>query len=226
VRLTENAADSWAPSIAVQGQVVHVAWFDRRHAGATDYEIEEQANDVLDLLGLPSEPIPPRDPATYYLPPFQERIRTKMDTIQKAIPDWGKKGGDPQQIEQRLQRIMNSMAAWQRGWEIFYRRSTDGGSTWGEPVRLTEAAGESLRPSLAVAGSNVHIAWFDKRHGPAEIYYRQSLDKGVTWSPVEQMTDSGDRSERPSIALTADTVHIVWVEEGRAVVYGRRLISD
>jgi hypothetical protein len=57
--------------------------------------------------------------------------------------------------------------------EIYYKRSIDGGDTWGADTRLTNAAGGSYNPSVAVYGNNVHVAWQDDRDGNYEIYYKK-----------------------------------------------------
>ncbi len=57
-------------------------------------------------------------------------------------------------------------------WEIYYKRSTDNGLSWGPDIRLTNSAGNSYIPSVAVSGSVVHIVWQDQRDGNREIYYK------------------------------------------------------
>ncbi|MBE0433153.1 hypothetical protein IBX73_06775 [candidate division WOR-3 bacterium] len=50
--------------------------------------------------------------------------------------------------------------------EIYYKRSTDNGTTWEIDTRLTMDASWSERPSVAVCDSIVHVAWYDGRVGP------------------------------------------------------------
>ena len=57
--------------------------------------------------------------------------------------------------------------------EIYYKHSMDAGATWSLDERLTVAAGDSFQPSLAVGGNFLHVAWFDKRDGNSEIYYKR-----------------------------------------------------
>jgi hypothetical protein len=87
--------------------------------------------------------------------------------------------------------------------EIRYLRSTDGGNSF-EPVKVVVSGIESLRGNLpltaqwphfdygkfrvitlvtdCVASNNILIvAWADMREGRSRIYYRRSLDNGVTW---------------------------------------------
>ena len=85
--------------------------------------------------------------------------------------------------------------------EEYYRRSLDGGVTWGPEVRLTFDPGapkSSWAPSLAVAGDLVHVAYFDFRTGVARIYYQRSLDRGATWTPTSERLISDPTDAQPS----------------------------
>jgi hypothetical protein len=87
--------------------------------------------------------------------------------------------------------------------EIRYLRSTDGGNTF-EPMTIVVSGVESLRGHLPEIGDWPHfdygkfrvitlvtdcvvsdsvllVAWADMRDGRSRIYYRRSLDNGVTW---------------------------------------------
>jgi hypothetical protein len=58
--------------------------------------------------------------------------------------------------------------------EIYYKKSTDGGSTWMPSQRLTRNSGGSGLPAIAVDSSgNLHVVWCDGTPGNAEIYYKK-----------------------------------------------------
>ena len=225
VRLTRDAADSWAPSLALSGRTVHIAWFDRRDAGVSDRDVETRLNDVLTLLGLEAPPPPARDPNAFYLDAFMQRVQHKVAVIQMAVPYWIGLGGDPRQFQALFEEFQAAMQAWTTGWEIYYKRSIDGGVTWGPDVRLTTAPGISARPSLAAReNGTLHVVWFDMRDGDMEIYYKESLDEGLTWQPDTRLTRAAGGSELPSVGVSQQAVHVVWVDgrEGRPQVYYKR----
>jgi hypothetical protein len=58
--------------------------------------------------------------------------------------------------------------------EIYYKRSTDGGTSWSPAKRLTWTSGGSDDPAI-VTDSNmiIHIVWSDDTPGSAEIYYKK-----------------------------------------------------
>ena len=109
--------------------------------------------------------------------------------------------------------------------EIYYKRSTDGGTAWGAAQRLTWTSGESCYPALAtVSSGGIHIVWSDKTPGNREVYYKRSTDGGGTWSAVKRLSWTEDISECPDIAIdSSNTVHIVWGENrlGNDEIYYR-----
>lgn len=96
--------------------------------------------------------------------------------------------------------------------EIFYKRSDDGGNTWSADLRLSNTAGSSYMPGIAVSGSNVHVSWTDSTAGNWEIYYKRSTDGGTTWGADTRLTNNAASSLYPTIAVSGSTVHIAWTD--------------
>lgn len=108
--------------------------------------------------------------------------------------------------------------------EIYYKRSTDGGLSWGADVRLTNAVYESWHPSVSVTGSDVHIAWQDRRDVNDEIYYKRSTDGGVSWGTDVRLTNNAGVSVIPSVIVSGLLVHAVWSDSrnGNYEIYYKR----
>ena len=111
--------------------------------------------------------------------------------------------------------------------EIYYKRSIDGGLSWGPPIRLTVNTNESNNPSIAVDGDDVHVAWWDTRSGVPQIWHKRSLDGGLTWESDSQVT-SGGNGAHCSIAVRGPNVHLVYVDgrEGQAEVFYTRSLDQ
>jgi len=109
-------------------------------------------------------------------------------------------------------------------YEIYYKRSEDGGTTWSADTRLTNSYGDSFYPSVAVSGSVVHVLWYDNRDGNQEVYYKRSEDGGITWGADTRLTDALGNSQYPSIALSGPVVHVVWTDlrDGNKEIYYKR----
>jgi hypothetical protein len=224
-RLTDDTADSWAPSIAVRGADVYAVWFDRRDAGLSDADVEAKLDEAMALLDLPADPTPPRDPAVYYLPPFLQRLQDKVQAIQAAAPGWVQNGGDPLQLQALLQEFQSRLTVWSAGWSVYAKCSGDAGLTWGPDVRISSPNGPAARPSVALAHRKLHVVWFDGRHGQSEVYYRRSGDRGATWGPEVRLTDAPGDSLHPTVAAGhGAAVHVLWFDQrdGNSEIYYKR----
>jgi BNR repeat-containing family member len=110
--------------------------------------------------------------------------------------------------------------------EIYYKRSTDGGTSWSAARRLSSTAGQSYDPVIAGDSSNnIYIVWDDDTPGNSEIYYRKSPNGGISWNAVQRLTWNSGKSANPSIAIDPSAaVHIVWEDytPGNVEIYYKR----
>jgi hypothetical protein len=111
--------------------------------------------------------------------------------------------------------------------EIYYKRSADGGITWGSDARLTSDPSVSGYPSVSVSGSVVHVVWRDYRDGNFEIYYKRSTDGGVSWGSDTRLTSNSAVSDLPSVSVSGSVVHLVWRDDrdGNQEIYYKRSID-
>jgi len=115
--------------------------------------------------------------------------------------------------------------------EIYYKRSTDGGSTW-STKRLTWNAGGSGGPAIATDSSgNIHVVWCDYTSGNFEIYYKRSTDGGSTWS-TKRLTWNAGGSHDPVITTdSSGNIHVVWHDDthnatsGNFEIYYKRSVD-
>jgi hypothetical protein len=99
--------------------------------------------------------------------------------------------------------------------ELYYRKSTNGGSNWTGTKRLTWASGPTYSPAIAIDSSdNIYIAWqndVDEYITNYEIFYIMSVDGGLTWSMAKRLTWNSGWSEAPAIAAdSSDNIFIAW----------------
>jgi hypothetical protein len=59
-------------------------------------------------------------------------------------------------------------------WHIGYRNSFNNGLAWQPNIILTPNSFTQEGPSIATAGSKVHLIWYDNRDGNWEIYYKRN----------------------------------------------------
>ncbi|MCK4443407.1 MAG: hypothetical protein KAW09_02610, partial [Thermoplasmata archaeon] len=98
--------------------------------------------------------------------------------------------------------------------DIYYKRFN--GFSWDPILEIsTDITDEGQdNPSVAAEGGTVHVVWEDWRDGDLDIYYR--CFNGTDWGPVVEISkDVGtERQGSPSIAVDNGKVHVVWGEEG------------
>lgn len=97
-------------------------------------------------------------------------------------------------------------------YEIFYKRSTDGGNTWDTRKRMTWNSGVSQSAVISAdSGNNIHIVWSDDTKGNAEIFYKKSTDSGVTWSALKRLSWNAGWSGNPAVTTNSSNgVFVTW----------------
>jgi len=111
-------------------------------------------------------------------------------------------------------------------YEIYYKKSTDGGNTWTAPSRLVWNSGFSLSPFIAVDSSNnIFLVWQDDSSGNAEVYFKKSTNSGASWSGTSRMTWNSGDSKNPMIAVAAaNTLYSFWWDDtpGNGEIYFKK----
>lgn len=193
IRLTYYSGLSFYPSIASFDTMVHVVWQDDRDG---DFEIYYKRSSDRGMTWGPD-------------------TRLTQDTAQSRRPCVAVSGSKVHVVwdDDRDVRLYYP--------EIYYKRSSDWGLTWGSDTRLTYDTSYSLYPSVAALGSGVHVVWKESRDGNEEIYYKASRDSGVTWFSDVNLTNDTNNSVSPSVALSGTGVHVLWYDtrDGNAEIY-------
>lgn len=104
-------------------------------------------------------------------------------------------------------------------YDIYYKKSTDGGGTWSAVERLTWNSGGSLGPAVAVIPyEELHVVWYDSTPGLSEIFYKSSTNGGTNWGPTKRLTWSG-KAFHPDICEENGDVHLIWYNYPTPGVY-------
>jgi hypothetical protein len=100
-------------------------------------------------------------------------------------------------------------------YEIYDKRSTNGGAVWMAGQRLTSNSGTSVGQRIVADSSGgLHVVWSDNTPGNEEIYYRMSADGGVTWTTSQRLSLNSGESDSPRIAVdSSGNVHVVWCDD-------------
>jgi hypothetical protein len=244
-RLTVGDSSSMDPSIAANGLIVSIAWYDIRDGNweiyykrSIDGGVTWEADTRLTNNTASSQNacIAVSDSMVYVVW-GDFRVSVNGDIFSKRSTDHGVTWGPDVQLTENTAVSRRPCIAAYDGmvhvvWydrrsgdnEIFYKHSFDGGITWGPEVQLTNSIGNSLNPSVAVSGSTVQVVWYDTKDGDLEIYYRKSEDEGLLWGAAQRLTNATFPSENPTIAIFGSVVHLVWTDsrDGNPEIYYRK----
>jgi hypothetical protein len=115
---------------------------------------------------------------------------------------------------------------------IFLRVSRDRGASWEPETQVTTSRG-TLRFSVGVSGSRVHVVWMDYRSGATwDVFYRRSIDGGRSWEPEVRLVRGTNSvgAGRPQIAVLGDSVHVAWMDarnsSGPCTIEGRFTLPE
>lgn len=196
-RLTNAASNSEAPGIIAIGDLVHVAWHDLRDG----------------------------DWGIYYKRSTDGGLNWGTDQRISNQPSNGFDvclAGFGNVIHAVWQDSRNGVT--QNGYEVYYKRSTDAGATWGPDVRMTNNMTNTLYPSISASGQYVHIVWYDTPESQQAAYYVRSTDEGVSWSSDIRLSSNAGASNWPCISSSGEFVHVVWTDtrDGNYEIYYKR----
>lgn len=196
VRLTYNDSTSQlcfsgARSAAAFGDYIHIVWEDWRNGGSSNvdpYYIRSTNRGVT----------------------WQPEVRLTTNSSNQGFPSIAVSGS-------MVHVTWSDYRDTPYGHEIYYKRSTDNGVSWGPDIRLTFDADtlDKYRPAITVSGSNIHVAYETMGFGPREhIFYIRSTDNGTTWStPVQVSSAVVSNKYKASIAVDNSDVHIAWNDD-------------
>lgn len=141
---------------------------------------------------------------------------TALDTSGKAFTPKAAWGGDGSLVvvwsdEQRSNRV----------WDVYVRRSPDGGVTW-EPEQLLSRFPQHtptdayVRPELiSDGGQRFWAIWTGIRSSRSRVYLNRSTDGGKTWThPLELSGTQSDSVFNNRIVRAGDHLLVVWQDKG------------
>jgi hypothetical protein len=105
-------------------------------------------------------------------------------------------------------------------YEIFIKKSVDGGQTFGEEINLSNNPGFSEHPQIAASGNNVYVAWIDnsplvgsssQAEDNKKIMFKKSTDSGNSFGETITLSDvQAADSSNLEMAAAGNNVYAVW----------------
>jgi len=111
--------------------------------------------------------------------------------------------------------------------EIYFAKISLLGEKVGEDIRITDAIGKSIFPSIVFMVDEYGLVWQDNRDGNDEIYFKRVSSEGTSITDDIRLTNTGDESSNPSISYSIDGYGIIWREmtTGYSRLYFMKIIT-
>jgi hypothetical protein len=199
-RLTNSSGLSEEPSVSTSGSFVHAAWYDNRDGNVEIYYKRSIDNGtswgadtrLTNNSGTSYEPSISVSGSVVHLV-WRDDRDGNFEIYYKRSTDSGTNwstdtrltnaSGDSWYPSVSVSNLFVH-TVWMENrdgnFEIYYKRSTDSGTSWEADTRLTSNDYFSWYPSVASSGSGVHVVWQDIRAGNWEIYYKRNPTGNVT----------------------------------------------
>jgi hypothetical protein len=238
-RVDDGAAgDATAPAIAVDGNTIYVAWADSRDDsgdiylrrstdGAASWDDAIRVNNPT--TGLQRAPALYADGSGKIFAVWADARNGNSD----IYFDWASDSGGVLVFagNQRIDTDTTGRAAdlpsicgsainvyvfWSDArtdsGDIYFRCSADSGANWGDEKKVNTDAGTAFQiaPVCLASGANVYLVWQDSRDGNPDIYFSESADSGVTFSPEVRVDDD--------VTSAAQSVPVVSIQGVSPVV--------
>ncbi len=115
--------------------------------------------------------------------------------------------------EDQIGIVYNPPIIWETQ-QIWYRTSTDGGTTWSDEQRMssdmdpTDPYRDYNATVFQAPGGNLWLVWESTRTNSRSVWYKTSADGGATWSADAQVTPDGYAPT--AISASSGRVVVVW----------------
>jgi hypothetical protein len=98
-------------------------------------------------------------------------------------------------------------------YEIFFRKSTDGGNSFTKAINLSNDIWQSTSPYIFSTANNLYVIYSDNTTGNYEIYFRKSTDGGNSFTKAINLSNDTGLSDFPEISASGNSVYVVWVDK-------------
>ena len=187
VNLSNNAGESFNPAIAVSGTNVYVAWPDNTPG---NYDILFRAS---------------TNGGTSFTPSLSQPAANLSNNPGGSIEPQLAASGSGVCLSWRDSTLGNS--------QVFFRSSSNNGSTFTPVVNLSNDAGAAYGAQLAMMNTDVYVVWADTTPGVEDVLLASSTDGGLSFgSPINLSSNSGF-SLNPALAATNVSVYVTWQDD-------------
>ncbi len=184
-----------APSLALAGDALVVAWSDARNSGSTSWDVYFARSTDRGASWSPNTRLNTDNTGEWQIEPS---VAARGDTVFVAWLD----------------------ARNLTPWHIYADMSLDGGLSWAGNQQVDDmgatGTGGGDQPSAWISNGKNHLAWQDDRADQWHIYYDVSCDGGLDFGTDIQVDDNSASSVvSASVAGAGNRVVVAWSDNRR-----------
>jgi hypothetical protein len=97
--------------------------------------------------------------------------------------------------------------------DIFFRVSTNNGSTFASAKNLSNNAGNSINAQISSVSDAVRIVWQDNTLGDSDIFFKASGNEGGTFGSTKNLSNNDGDSSVPQIISSGSNIYVVWQDD-------------
>ena len=86
-------------------------------------------------------------------------------------------------------------------------------------VNMSNSTGDSINAQFAVYGNRIYAIWQEVTVGGNDVVQIRSVDSGISYEKLKPVSTAAGKSSNPSIAVSGNTVYVVWTQLTDAGTY-------
>jgi hypothetical protein len=112
--------------------------------------------------------------------------------------------------------------------DIYFKRSSDNGTSFGNIENLSNDNGNSYEPQIAVSENNVYVVWTDNTTGNGDIYFKRSSDNGTSFGSTQNLGTNQGKSSGAQMAVHKNNVYVIWSDDttGNGDIYFKASLDN
>jgi hypothetical protein len=201
--LAANLDNRWRPTVAAHGRRLFIAWADFRNYNWDIY------------LSRPSltQKRPAKNVRVDDFPGF-ERLNTDPTVVVDPASGLASVAWTDIRAREADSNVFFTSATRRNGSKFAPSRHLDDSRVGFDPD--TDTPTTQSHPDMKNAGATFCVAWQDDRNGTNDVYFKRSLDAGVTFGADERVDDAGagpSAQTAPAVAIDATSgtrCYVVW----------------
>ena len=233
--ISNNLGDSGLPQMSASGNNVYVTW-ENNNLGNFDVFVArstDKGNTFASPVDVSKNASPSGAPQIIasgknVIVSWMDKISGNYDIMVAKSTDGGSTFGKPVNVsntpkdsgyQQMTMSGNNVYVVWtetisDKNYDVFFAKSTDGGSTFDTPVNVSNNAGASGW-ALVTSSNNIYVTWDDDTSGNYDIMVAKSTDGGSTFGKPVNISNTPTDSGYQQMVATNDNLYLIW-QDGSA----------